>query len=222
MTFTQTHIDRLDRTTALVEANPSHWDQGIWHCGTTHCWAGFGDILANQWEMDHEFGEKSWLVTVDAEWYGLSSYAWNTITNMNNSLDNIKLFVAAAIKGQGDIDLSGADLKGATLSGLELSNANLFGAELRYADLSGTDLTGANLTGANLNGANLTEADLNGANLTEADLNGANLTEADLDGADFTSANLSCADLSGARLNGTCLTGANLSGATLDEMSLAN
>jgi hypothetical protein len=75
--------------------------------------------------------------------------------------------IGRRVAGQGDVDLS---------------FANLSGANLTNADLSGANLTGATLTGANLTGADLTRADLTRANLSDADLTRANLTNFNLDG----------------------------------------
>ena len=49
-----------------------------------------------------------------------------------------------------DPDGKRADLSGADLRGASLSDADLSGANLRRADLSDADLSGANLSGANL------------------------------------------------------------------------
>lgn len=29
-----------------ILANPEHWNQSVWHCGTTHCFAGFVELRA--------------------------------------------------------------------------------------------------------------------------------------------------------------------------------
>lgn len=120
-------------------------------------------------------------------------------------------------------DLFGASLGFAALGDATLTCASLAEANLNAADLSGStldraDLTGASLTGANLAFATLTESNLQGAHLagsylgharlTSAVLAGADLTGADLTAADLTDANLAGADLTGAILNGTNLTGA--------------
>ncbi len=36
---------RLMKTLELCEANPDHHDQGVWHCKSMHCFAGFANIL---------------------------------------------------------------------------------------------------------------------------------------------------------------------------------
>ncbi len=90
--------------------------------------------------------------------------------------------------GMSIIDLSGADLKGASLffanlSEAALSRVNLFGANLEYANLSGVNLSRASLWSTNLSNANLSNTNLSGANLTSAKLNNVDLEGANLKGA---------------------------------------
>jgi uncharacterized protein YjbI with pentapeptide repeats len=119
-----------------------------------------------------------------------------------------------------NINLSYADLRGASFLNTQLLEAKLIGSDLKCemlqeADILSefpilelfrvfnlnqtekqkcTDLRGAKLMGAKLMGANLI-----GGNLTEADLTNANLTEAYLIGSDLTKADLRYANLIGAR-----------------------
>src|SRR5439155_975873 len=111
------------------------------------------------------------------------------------------------------IDLSGANLREASLYATILTGAVLVEADLTRAriisTMSGVKLTRAKLAGADLGadpgnqpmgimrtdatGADLAQADLTSANLrkvnfTRADLSGADLTGADVSGADFTGA----------------------------------
>ena len=39
-------------TLAAIKANPQHWDQTSWHCGTTHCFAGFAELLSRNLSLD--------------------------------------------------------------------------------------------------------------------------------------------------------------------------
>jgi Pentapeptide repeats (8 copies) len=108
------------------------------------------------------------------------------------------------------IDLTLANIIGASLIG-----ANFAGAKLTGADLAATDLTGADLISADLTRAKLIRADLTRATLIGADLTGAHLGAIRLSGADLRRANLTGADLTGANLTGTDLTGADLTRADL-------
>ena len=60
-------------------------------------------------------------------------------------------------------DLSGTDLRWATLMGVNLSHADLRGATLDGTILVEADLTGANVTGVNLRSAYLDDTKLDGA-----------------------------------------------------------
>ena len=34
----------LKTTLQLIKDNPQYWDQQVWHCSTTHCFAGFVEL----------------------------------------------------------------------------------------------------------------------------------------------------------------------------------
>ena len=119
-----------------------------------------------------------------------------------------------------NLNLSGADLRGANLRGADLIEADLRGAKLIEADLGGANLRGADLGGANLRGANLIEADLREAKLLGADLGGADLRGAKLGGAKLLGAKLLGADLIEADLRGANLRVADLIEANLIEADL--
>lgn len=38
--------ERLDLVLRTIEENPQHWDQDLWHCGSSHCFAGFAQCFA--------------------------------------------------------------------------------------------------------------------------------------------------------------------------------
>lgn len=79
-------------------------------------------------------------------------------------------------------DLDGASLRYATLSGANFEDARLVGADLTHARLDNAQLMGANLTDAQLDQADLTRAALDHAVLFGADLSNArNLTSAQLE-----------------------------------------
>lgn len=47
---------RLDEIIRIIEGNPDHWNQNYWHCGTSHCFAGFAQCKARglDWELPLE------------------------------------------------------------------------------------------------------------------------------------------------------------------------
>ena len=126
-----------------------------------------------------------------------------------------------------DVDLKGADLRGANLEIANLAGADLRGVNLRDANLAGADLRGANLggadlLGASLRGANLWRVNLGSASLQGVDLQGVNLRGSILENVKLRGANLQWADLGGANLTGAILRDANLEGAGLRGAILRN
>ena len=61
----QEHINwpLFERTVAAIEAHPEHWNQEHWHCGTTHCFAGWVHILDLQDRRKLESGRFDFAAT---------------------------------------------------------------------------------------------------------------------------------------------------------------
>lgn len=115
-----------------------------------------------------------------------------------------KEILDAYAKGRRDFTLH-------NLGMLNLSRANLSGASFHQSKLCKVNLQGANLFNADFGRANLNEAVLKNANLARAYLSHADLGNANLRGADLSYAYLSNANLRGANLCGADLTGAKIS-----------
>jgi len=115
------------------------------------------------------------------------------------------------------LDLSGADLREASLAKANLNGAHLAGARATNASLPEARLRAANLMQADFSGSDLTKADLTVANLFAA-----LLVEADLTGASLLSANFFAADLTRAKFTRSYLVRANLSGADLSGTRFAS
>lgn len=157
------------------------------------------------------------------------SFLWISVKNMNFKIVATVALLAcfgfaeqALALNQLDLDQLKAtstcprcNLSGADLTQLNLTGANLRGADLSGATLSKANLTKADLTGANLEGAILNLANLNSASLTGANLKSASLENADLSYAGFISANLEAANLKDAKLEFTNFRGANFRLTTL-------
>ena len=129
-----------------------------------------------------------------------------------------------------NVDLTGADLRGATLDRAsmqqaqldraQLQRASLYRAQLQGARLNGAQMQGASLDGAQLQGASLHRTQLQGASLNLAQLQGASLLGAQLQGASLQQAQLQDASLFEAELQGAWLGSAELQGASLDQAQL--
>lgn len=157
------------------------------------------------------------------------SFLWISIKNMKFKIVATGVLLACFGFAEQSLALNQLDLDQlkatsacprCNLSGADLTQVNLIGANLRGADLSGATLSQANLTNADLTGANLEGAVLNSANLSGASLTGANLKSASLENANlsyagFISANLEAANLKDAKLEFTNFRGANFRLTTL-------
>ena len=138
-----------------------------------------------------------------------------TTTNLNCPAANVNL-QGANLKGANfeDCNLAARNLSGSNLQDANFLGANLQGANLQGSNLQGDNFQGANLVGANLQGANLQGANMNNANLTNANLTGANLQAANMNGANLTDANFTGANCqlstdTGATTTGVITTGSN-------------
>lgn len=82
---------RIKRTMSLLLANKQHWAQHDYHsdCGTSHCFAGFAQILARGLNPV----KKCSLAGADAEarvWLGLNSREEDAMFDGDNTLDALK------------------------------------------------------------------------------------------------------------------------------------
>jgi hypothetical protein len=41
------NIELLQKTLGAIKDNPQHWNQKYWHCRTSHCFAGFAELIAH-------------------------------------------------------------------------------------------------------------------------------------------------------------------------------
>jgi uncharacterized protein YjbI with pentapeptide repeats len=91
-----------------------------------------------------------------------------------------------------EVDLSGVNLRRASLRGVDLRGAILKRACLWGADLRNADLTDAILCGADCRVANMKRANLTLARCEKADFRGARMNEAKIYAADFKGCEFSC------------------------------
>jgi uncharacterized protein YjbI with pentapeptide repeats len=101
-----------------------------------------------------------------------------------------------------------------------LDGEDLSGANLRHASLAKVDAPRARLRGANLTGADLRKIDLRWSDLRSARLKGSQLDGAQLAGANLTGADLRYATLVGSVFEGASLGGIRLRGAVWDDTTV--
>ena len=154
--------------------------------------------LSDDYELVQDCGEEK-----DCE--GLSE-ALERLVNSNKNLQSYEL---------NNVDLEGANLKGADLTLTDLKNANLEGVKLQRAKLKGVRLQEANLQSANLQKADLGGTELQGANLQNANLQKAELRRTKLEGANLQGANLQKAELIFVDFKNASFKGANLKDAMI-------
>jgi hypothetical protein len=98
----------LQATLDAVLAHPEHWDQKYWHCGTTHCFAGFAEMLRLGENVSEKCPMAKYSRDEDAAglvgheetrlWLGLSVTDWSSITHAYNSLETLKERVCEVIQ----------------------------------------------------------------------------------------------------------------------------
>jgi uncharacterized protein YjbI with pentapeptide repeats len=111
------------------------------------------------------------------------------------------------------LDLSGADIRGARFEAAQLTRALFTGARVQEADFSRAQLHGAIFIGAQVDRAFFEEAHLEAATFVDARLNWARFSRALLKGADFRGAQLKGARFDGAQFDRADFHSALLEGA---------
>ena len=96
-------------------------------------------------------------------------------------------FVPSAAAQSNTINYTNTDLTGRNFAGEDLNGGVFVAAEMREVNLQGANLKGAMFTKADLYGANLSETDLTDALIDRVTLYKANLRNANLTGATLTS-----------------------------------
>lgn len=119
-------------------------------------------------------------------------------------------------------DLLEAELQDADFSEAELHYADLWKAKLQQTDLRGAKLCNTYLSEVNLQDACVVGAELQNANLTRADLIRAKFAYADLQNTNLSYTNLQNTDLQNTKLSFASLKYANLQNACLVEADLQN
>lgn len=102
---TKPNKTRLLRILKTIKSNPKHWNQENWHCGTSHCFAGFAELekLKLPLKTSEEIMEKWFPVSntfkVAREYLQLTDRQAVLLFHSNNSLNELDFIVKSLIKG---------------------------------------------------------------------------------------------------------------------------
>jgi hypothetical protein len=99
--------ERLQRVLDHIQHNPDQWKQSAWHCGTSHCFAGFAQLLArgigfavvfdrNDMPIDEE-GEAVSPKRDARNWLGLTGLEAERLFLSDNDLGDLQALVTEFI-----------------------------------------------------------------------------------------------------------------------------
>lgn len=98
--------ERCEQVLQWIEAHPEHWNQEVWHCGTSHCFAGIAEMM----RMELDPSEHVPFLTCDEEycladrietacWLGFDMRSlrgqgrWDRLTAADNTLDDLRQII---------------------------------------------------------------------------------------------------------------------------------
>jgi hypothetical protein len=98
----------LQATLDAVLAHPEHWSQRMWHCGTSHCFAGFAEMIRLGESVEKRCSLASYQPSTDDAslaqegatrmWLGLDREEWMSITNALNTMEELQERVCEVIQ----------------------------------------------------------------------------------------------------------------------------
>ena len=112
------NTELLQLTLKTIKENPEHWDQTRWHCGTSHCFAGFAQLIYNNISIktdesilveEYNFGENVYdSFNGKSLWWHTEEYSKNilgiteddatVLFSSSNDLEQLELYVDTLIK----------------------------------------------------------------------------------------------------------------------------
>ena len=105
-------VDNLVLVMNHIIDNPESWDQREWHCGTTHCFAGHGQILSGK---KADYRTAFW----DArKFFDIDTSTAHWLFDSRRSLSELYVFVCTVALG-GGYDADGYDNEGFSCSGFD-------------------------------------------------------------------------------------------------------
>jgi hypothetical protein len=94
----------LKSTLKLIEENVEHWSQPAWHCGTSHCFAGFVELQIKGLPLDTPAGHEELepedpesegeTETIAVEALGIEPEQADELFDPGNSLEDLRKIVS--------------------------------------------------------------------------------------------------------------------------------
>jgi len=130
----------LDKITSC----PDEWDQWVWHCGTTHCFAGWAQILSGK-PADRDTVRRDARVFLD-----LSSIEANYLFEAARTLRDFNNYDRIVYDGDG-YDRTGYDRIGYDRDGRDRTGRDRTGRDINGYDRYGYDRIGYDCDGLDRN-----------------------------------------------------------------------
>ncbi len=136
--------DNLHAVMAQIEEHPEMWDQSSWHCGTSHCFGGWAQVLSGaQITSDN--------VRHDARrWLGLTCREADLLFRGGNTLEKLREYVDALVSD--DYGLDGYGLDGYDRDGYDRNGYDRNGYDRNGYDDGGRDRDGYDRNGYDRDG----------------------------------------------------------------------
>lgn len=154
-----------------ILANPAKWDQTIWHCGYTHCFLGWIQMLHNL--------PKTCTIDGVEKLTGIPSRDIYWLADSGRTLFEIRCYIVAELLHPPFFDQDGYSLLGYDRDGYDRDGFTKNGY-----NRNGFDRSGYNRRGYNCRGYNQDGFDQNGFNQDGFDRNGFNQSGFDRNGFD--------------------------------------
>ena len=83
----------LDNTLKLIKENPRHWNQERWHCGTSHCFAGFVELQVKGLPVNTFLPDNYLTKHIAMDALGINVETADTLFYPYNSLETLERFI---------------------------------------------------------------------------------------------------------------------------------
>jgi hypothetical protein len=139
------NIENIQKALTLIEQNPACWNQTQWHCGTSHCFFGHGQILAGK-EPNNDTARRDGRIFFgftkeETDYYSCS---YRTLNELKTALEDF--YNADGYNRYGydryGYDRYGYDLDGYDLDGYNRNGYNRYGYDRYGYDRDGYDSYG--------------------------------------------------------------------------------